>query len=202
MIVIGITGILGSGKSTVSNMLEKEGLDIIDLDGLAKHVIERKEVLDDIRKAFGEEHITGNRVDIEKLRNTAFNNEESLRTLEKIIHPKAAEEMGKKIQRLREKGMRVVIIDGPLLFETGLYKTLDRVVVVSSHMEKIKERLKKRGMGEEDMKRRMPFQIPLEEKEKMADYVVYNNGTEEDLEKEVGDLMEKIKGWEVKVNAP
>jgi dephospho-CoA kinase len=57
-------------------------------------------------------------------------------------------------------------------------------------------------MGEEDMKRRMPFQIPLEEKEKMADYVVYNNGTEEDLEKEVGDLMEKIKGWEVKVNAP
>jgi dephospho-CoA kinase len=202
MIVIGITGILGSGKSTVSNILEQEGFDIIDLDGLAKHVVERKEVLDDIMQAFGEEHITGNRVNIEKLRNTVFNNEESLRTLEKIIHPKVVELMGGKIQHLKEKGTRVVIVDGPLIFETGLYKTLDRIVVVSSHMEKIKERLKKRGMGEEDMKRRMPFQIPLEEKEKMADYVVYNNGTEEDLEKEVGALTEKIKGWEVKVNAP
>jgi len=137
MILIGITGIIGSGKTTVSSMLKKEGFEVIDLDGIAKEVLS----LEDVKK------------------------------------------------------------DGPLLFETGLYRKLDKTVVVSTDAEMLGGRLKNRGMDEEDVKRRMTFQISLKEKEKMADWVVYNNGTVEDLKKETETLLEKIKGWEVEPHA-
>jgi dephospho-CoA kinase len=75
---------------------------------------------------------------------------------------------------------------------------MDKVVVVSADMDTIRERLKLRGMEEEDTNRRLPHQIPLAEKEKMADHVLYNNGTEEDLGKELKILLLKLKEWEVR----
>jgi dephospho-CoA kinase len=198
MILVGITGILGSGKSTVSNILSKEGFPIIDLDRLGKEIINYAETVREIKEAFGEEYIRNNKVDVEKLRNIAFQNMETRKKLESIIHPRIRAELFRRIEEAKQRGAKAVIVDAPLVFETDLPEILDKVVVVSAPMDLIKKRLILRGMAEEDANRRLPHQISLEEKEKMADWVVHNNGTEMELEKEIIILLAKIKEWEVR----
>jgi len=198
MILVGITGIIGSGKTTVSNMLSQEGIPVIDLDRLGKEITDYDEVIRDIEEVFGTEYIANKKVDIVKLRKIAFVDVKTRKKLEAIIHPRVRAELWKKIEHYIDMGARVVVVDAPLLYETGMYKSLDKVVVVSADMDKIRERLKLRGMDEEDTDRRLPHQIPLADKEKMADYVLYNNGLEEDLRKELKTLLLRIKEWEVR----
>jgi dephospho-CoA kinase len=198
MILVGITGIIGSGKTTVSNMLSQEGIPVIDLDRLGKEITDYDEVIRDIEEVFGTEYIANKKVDIVKLRKIAFVDVKTRKKLEAIIHPRVRAELWKKIEHYRDMGARVVVVDAPLLYETGMYKSLDKVVVVSADMDKIRERLKLRGMDEEDTDRRLPHQIPLADKEKMADYILYNNGLEEDLRKELKTLLLRIKEWEVR----
>lgn len=199
MIRIGITGIIGSGKSTVSQMLSEKGFTVIDLDKLAKEVSYSSEVKEEIKKTFGDGFITeNNALNVEKMRDTVFQDEKLLERLEEIIHPRALAEMERLATIEKEKGAAAVIIDIPLLIEKGLGNVVDKVVVVSADMNTIRGRLVKRGMIKEDIERRISHQIPLEEKEKAADYVVYNNGTEDDLRKEIEILLKEIKTWEVK----
>ena len=198
MILIGITGIIGSGKTTVSSMLSQEGIPVIDLDRLGKEVTDYEEVVREIQEFFGAEFIVNDKVNIEKMREIAFIDAETRKKLEAIIHPRVRVELWRRINQFKAEEAQVVIIDAPLLFETGLYKKLDKVVVVSADMDKIKERLRLRGMEEEDANRRLPHQIPLSEKEKMADHVLYNNGAEEDRKKEIKALLLRIKEWEAR----
>jgi dephospho-CoA kinase len=202
MIVIGITGIIGSGKTTASNILKKKGITVIDLDALAKKAIALKEVQEDIARHLGKEYIKDGAPVVDKLKETVFMNKEKLRTLESIIHPRVSEDLWKEIAERREAGVGFLIVDGPLLYETDLHKSLDKIVVVSTEMEKIRERLKTRGLSDNDMDMRMSNQIPLKEKEKRADFVIFNNGTKKDLEQGVEGLLRSIKEWEVMVDAP
>jgi dephospho-CoA kinase len=201
MITLGLTGVLGSGKSTVARLLKERGLDVIDLDGLAKDSLNWKETQDDIRATFGEEYVVDGLVEIEKLRGAAFGQGDALRKLEAIIHPRVRGEVKKRLEALRERGARAVVFDHPLLFETGFDKKVDKVVVVTADMEAIKIRLKKRGMQADDVERRLSFQIPLSQKTASADYVINNNGTEEELQGEVSLFLEKLTSWEEKRNA-
>ena len=104
--------------------------------------------------------------------------------------------MKKKVESLRERGARAVVFDHPLLFETGFDKKVDRVVVVAADMETIKKRLEKRGMQADDVERRLSFQIPLCQKIASADYVINNNGTDKELEREVDLFLRKLTSWE------
>jgi len=202
MIIIGVTGIIGSGKTSASSILKKKGITVIDLDALAKKAIALKEVQEDIASRLGKEYIRDGAPVIDKLKETVFTNKEKLRTLENIIHPRVSEDLWKKIAEKREAGTGFVIIDGPLLYETDLHKSLDKIVVVSTEIEKIRERLRTRGLSDNDMDMRMSNQIPLKEKEKRADFVIFNNGTRKDLEQGVEGLLRRIKEWEVMVDAP
>jgi dephospho-CoA kinase len=201
MITLGLTGVLGSGKSTAARLLREQGLDVIDLDGLAKDSLNWKETQDDIRATFGGEFVLDGVVDIVKLRGAAFNQGDTLRKLEAIIHPRVRGEVKKRIEVLRESGARAVVFDHPLLFETGFDKKVDKVVVVATDMQTIKRRLKKRGMQADDVARRLSFQIPLSQKAASADYVINNNGTEEELRGEVSLFLEKLTSWEEERNA-
>lgn len=202
MITVGITGIIGSGKTTASSMLKRKGFEIIDLDQLSRDLIRKGEVLAEIRRRLGAEYVAEDTVDIVRLRDEVFKNKDLLRILEAIIHPRVRSMLGQRLDELEREGAEVVFVDGPLLFETGFYKELDKIVVVSAKTRTIKERLKARGMTEEDIGRRMPHQIPLTEKEKMADHVVNNNGNVDSLEREVEGLLQRIKEWEVRADAP
>ena len=202
MIIIGLTGVLGSGKSTVAALLKKRGAEVVDLDALAQEALTREQARRDIREAFGDEYIVSGRVDRERLAQEVFKKKDSLRRLESIIHPRVRQEARKRIDAARREGCRVVVVDHPLLFETGFYRKMDRVAVVSTDPQRLRNRLKKRGMEEGDTERRLSIQMPLKEKEARADHVVYNNGTRKGLTKEVGSLWEKILKWEEKKNAP
>ena len=202
MIVVGITGIIGSGKTTASRILKKKGITVVDLDALAKKAVTLKEVQEEIINRLGKEYVKDGNLVVEKLKETVFMNKEKLRTLESIIHPRVREDLWKTIAEKREAGAGFVIVDGPLLYETDLHKSLDKIVVVSTEKEGIRERLRTRGLSDRDMDMRMSNQIPLKEKEKRADFVIFNNGTRRDLEQEVEGLLRRIKEWEVTVDAP
>lgn len=201
MIIVGLTGVIGSGKSTVAGLLRKHGLPVIDFDVLAKTSLTWQETRDDIRHTFGAEFVVDDRVDVERLRETVFVGGHDLRRLEEIIHPRVSEEVERRLVTLEKEGVRAVVIDHPLLFEAGFHRPVDKIVVVSARADIIRERLKKRGMKSEDMERRTFFQIPLEEKEKKADCVIDNNGAENKLEGQVDALVQKITKWEVLGNA-
>jgi dephospho-CoA kinase len=201
MIFLGLTGVLGSGKSTVARFLKERGLDIVDLDSLAKESLTWKETQDDIRATFGDEYVIDGRVDITRLRGAAFNQDDALRKLEAIIHPRVRGEIEKRLETLKKQGVRIVVFDHPLLFETGFDKKVDKVVVVTADMETIRGRLKERGMQADDVERRLSFQIPLAQKAAGADYVINNNGTEKELEKEVDLFLERLTSWEEERNA-
>jgi len=201
MMFLGLTGVLGSGKSTVAGLLKERGLDVIDLDSLAKESLTWKETQDDIRATFGDEYVVNGAVDITKLRGTAFNQSDALRKLEMIVHPRVQAEMEKRIEALTKRGARAVVFDHPLLFETGFDKKVDKVVVVTADIKTIRKRLKERGMQTDDVERRLAFQIPLEQKAARADYVINNNGTAEELEGEVDLFLEKLTSWEEERNA-
>jgi dephospho-CoA kinase len=201
MILIGITGVVGSGKTTVSDILRKKNIDVIDLDKLAKEISEREDVRNDIKVAFGSQYITEDNIAVECVRELVFKDKEKLKKLEDIIHPKVREEMYSRINKFEEQGIKAVVIDAPLLYETGLYRKVNKVVVVSTNAAATKERLKKRGMEEDDIDKRTAIQMPLKEKEAMADVVIYNNGTIEELKKEVDDLLDRIEAWEEEIYA-
>ena len=196
MIIVGLTGILGSGKSTVAAALRRRGLDVIDFDALAKESLTWKETQEDIREAFGDEYVVGGRVDIERLRQTVFAKGPNVRKLETIVHPRVHEEVERRLVALEEKGVKAAIIEHPLLFEVGFHGPVDRIIVVTAKDEIIRERLEKRGMKADDVERRLSFQIPLKEKEEKADFVIDNNGAEDRLGEQIDSLVQRITKWE------
>ena len=191
MIIIGLTGILGSGKSTVAALLRKRGLEVIDLDALARDSLRWKETQDDIKKAFGPKYVIDDAVDVERLKSVAFT-KENLRTLEAIVHPRVMERARRRLNLLEKEGTPMVFIDHPLLFETGFYRRFHKIVVVVAAMDAIRKRLKERGMDPDDAARRLSFQLSSEVKKKMADHIIDNSGTEDELAEQVDRLLEKI----------
>ncbi len=201
MIIVGLTGILGSGKSTVAAALRKRGLDVIDFDGLAKESLNWKETQEEIREAFGDEYVVGGRVDVERLRQSVFTKDLNVRKLEAIIHPRVHEEVERRLIALEEKGVKAAIIEHPLLFEVGFHRPVDKIVVVTAKDDIIRTRLEKRGMRGDDVERRLSFQIPLKEKEEKADYVINNNGAEDQLGEQIDSLVQEITKWEERGHA-
>jgi dephospho-CoA kinase len=196
MILIGLTGIIGSGKSTVAALLRQHGLNVIDLDALARDSLNWKDTQQDIIKAFGTEYVVNQKVDVERLRQTAFSDRRMKDKLESIIHPRVEERVKTTLKKLRGQNTGAVVLDHPLLMEVGFRAKIDKVIVVTAQMDIVRERLKKRGMNSDDIERRIAFQIPLEEKEKLADFVIDNNGTEYDLGTQIDALLQKITKWE------
>jgi dephospho-CoA kinase len=107
------------------------------------------------------------------------------------------EKMSEAIERFRLKGEKVVFVDGPLIFETGTEHMFDKIVVVFAEKDQIVRRMRKRGLKKEEVLLRLSRQLPIELKEKMADYVIRNTGSKKELRQEIKRLMTKIREWEV-----
>lgn len=192
--IIGLTGSIASGKSTVSTMLKRKGFPIVDADEIARQVVELgSPVLQEISRVFGESVLQAdgslNRVELGEI---IFNDEEMRQKLNGIIHPAIRQEMLKQKDEWLAGGANTVIMDIPLLFESKLQSFVDTIIVVSVTPEIQKERLIARNvLSEEEADRRIQSQLPVKEKEKAADAVLFNNGTVEETQKQLDSLLLK-----------
>ncbi|MCB0219799.1 MAG: dephospho-CoA kinase [Chrysiogenetes bacterium] len=191
MKIFGLTGGIACGKSTVSALLTGHGARVIDADQIARDVVlPGKPAYKDIVAAFGEGVLapdgTLNRPALGKI---VFADEKARARLNAITHPRIAQETAQRIQAERAAGTQILIYDAALLVETGGYKMYEALIVVSARPEVQMERLIARdGISEEEARQKIAAQLPLEEKEAVADYVIDNSGTLEELKTRVDAL--------------
>ncbi|AKR11457.1 dephospho-CoA kinase [Bacillus cereus] len=179
-VVIGLTGGIASGKSTVSEMFRELSIPVIDADIIAREVVEQgKPAYNKIVEVFGAEVIQQDgELDRPKLGSIVFYNEEKRLQLNKIVHPAVREEMNRQKEMYIKEGMQAIVLDIPLLFESKLTSLVDRILVVAVTPDTQLERLMKRnGFSEEEATARIQSQMPLAEKVKNADEVINNDGT-------------------------
>ncbi|PHF04655.1 dephospho-CoA kinase [Bacillus pseudomycoides] len=196
-IVIGLTGGIASGKSTVSQMFRELQIPVIDADIIAREVVEQgKEAYKEIVDVFGEEILQADgELDRPKLGSIVFHNEEKRLCLNKIVHPAVRKEMNVQKDMYIKEGVQAVVLDIPLLFESKLTALVDRIVVVAVSPSMQLERLMKRnGFTEEDAKARIDSQMPLAEKATLANKVIYNDGT---IAETKAQLQLILKEWNI-----
>lgn len=181
--IIGLTGSIASGKSTVAKMIQSYNLPIVDADIVARQVVEPGTVtLKKIAEAFGDEVIAEDgSMDRAKVGSIIFHNEDMRKTLNGIIHPAIREEMLRQRDEFMSYGEKNIFMDIPLLFESKLEHFVEKIIVVSVEEEVQLQRLMARnGFTEDEAKARIATQMPVKEKEQLADAVIHNNGTLED----------------------
>ncbi len=196
MRVVGLTGGIGSGKSSVARMLIELGASVIDADQLAREAVEPgSEGLSAIIERFG----TGvldekGELDRRKLGAQVFSDVEARRDLNAIVHPKVAALAMARIAELSERGTALAIYDVPLFFENGLDKIIPEVIVVHVSPATQRERIRGRdGLSEKEIEDRIASQLPLADKVKRATFVIENDGsmahTREQVERLYGRLL-------------
>ncbi|MCH7322368.1 dephospho-CoA kinase [Solibacillus sp. MA9] len=182
-VIIGLTGSIASGKSTVAKMIQSYKLPIVDADLIARQVVEPgTPTIKKIAEAFGEEVIAvDGSMDRAKVGSIIFHNGDMRQTLNGIIHPAIREEMLRQRDEFMSYGEKNIFMDIPLLFESKLEHFVEKIIVVSVEEEVQLQRLMARnGFTEDEARARIATQIPVKEKEQLADAVIHNNGTLED----------------------
>jgi dephospho-CoA kinase len=181
--IIGLTGGIASGKTTVSNILKELGAIIIDADKIAHEVLNKGEKgWKRVVKHFGNRILTDNgEIDRSYLGKIVFSNKDELRLLESITHPLIIEEIKNEIDRGRKTG-KILVLDAPLLYETGLDRLVDQVWVVYVSKDIQLSRLKRRnGLNKKEAELRIDSQLSLKKKIEMADIVIDNNLSKKEL---------------------
>ncbi len=194
-LVVGLTGGIGSGKSTVARMLEAHGARIVDADRIAREVVAPgSEALEAIRARFGQGvfDLDGN-LDRPALGALVFADPAARRDLEAITHPRIGAVAARETEAARAAGVPVVVYEAALIVENRLYEGLDALIVVASAPKTQVERVVERdGLSEDEAHRRLAAQLPLAEKVKVADYVVDNDGTLEETRSQVDAIWREL----------
>ena len=191
--IIGLTGSIASGKSTVSEMLKTSGYPIIDADLVARLVVEPgSDTLAQIAQAFGPDVIREDgTMDRPKVGEIIFNDPASRKILNDIIHPAIRQEMLQQRQEYLAEGYKTIIMDIPLLFESRLQHLADKILVVSVTEENQFNRLVERnGFTEKEARARISSQLPMSVKEDGADAVIYNNGTLDETKWQLNRILD------------
>ncbi|RHW33464.1 dephospho-CoA kinase [Lysinibacillus yapensis] len=195
--IIGLTGSIASGKSTVAKQLKEYGLPIVDADEIARLVVEPgTPTLHKIAEVFGEEALTQDgRMDRQKIGSIIFHDEEKRKALNSIIHPAIRQEMLRQRDEYLDAGAKTVVMDIPLLFESKLQHYVEKILVVSvSEETQLKRLMARNGLSQEDANARIHSQLPMSVKEQGADAVIDNNGT---IEETLQQLENILRGWNV-----
>lgn len=195
--IIGLTGSIASGKSTVANMLKEYGLPIVDADVVARLVVEPgTSTLQKIVEAFGEDALTEDgAMNRQKIGAIIFNDEVKRKVLNGIIHPAIRQEMLRQRDEHVENGEKTVVMDIPLLFESKLQHFVEKILVVSvSEETQLKRLMERNQLSEADAKARIQSQLSLSVKEQGADAVINNNGA---IEETAQQLETILRNWNV-----
>ena len=188
-IVLGLTGGFGTGKSTVAGMFQELGAWIIDADRIAHEALRKESpVYAEIAKLFPDAAAAGD-LDRKKIAEVIFAQPEKKKRLEALVHPYVFERMEQEISEAEEA---VLVLDVPLLFETGLNVRCDAVCVVDAPELAVAERLKLRGFTQSEIDARKKAQIPLEEKKKKANFIINNSQNLEQTKQEVEKIWKDL----------
>lgn len=195
MLLVGLTGGIGSGKSTVARMLEDRGAVVFDADALARKAVEPGTPgHDKVIERFGADILgPGGEIDRGALASVVFADPAARRELEGIVHPEVRRMFAEACEEHRGTD-HVVVLSAPLLFETGMHTAFEVLIVVSAQVGTQIERLMRdRAMSEEAIRARIAAQAPLEDKAAVADVIVDNDGTLEELEGQVDRLWADLR---------
>lgn len=189
--VIGLTGGIGTGKSTVSELLAVHGFKIVDADIAAREAVEKgSEGLEQVRRTFGDESIDENgEMNRKYVGEIVFNDDKKREELNHIIHPIVRELMEKQKEAYLEQGYNV-IMDIPLLFENNLQDTVDETwLVYASESIQVERLMERNDLTQEEAKARVYSQISIDKKRRMADHVIDNRGTLLELKQNLEALL-------------
>lgn len=196
MKLIGLTGGIGSGKSTVAKICRERGWKVVDADGIARDVVKPgRPALAELAAAFGEDILLADgSLNRKELATRAFVDKEHTELLNSITHPRIQAETQRRFAEAREEGYDFVVYDMPLLVDNGLDKDMDYVIVVDVAVEERVRRLAaSRGLEEEDARRRIAAQVTDEVRLAAATHVIDNNGTLEQLRARAVEVMNRIE---------
>ncbi len=193
MLLVGLTGGIGSGKSTVARLLAGRGAVVIDADALARDAVTSgTDGFRQVLERFGPQIVGADgELDRAALARIVFADPDRRQILEAIVHPQVQRGIAERIAS-QAGSDRIVVLDSPLLVETGAHQACDVVVVVRAPVPLRVQRLVARGMDETDVRARMDAQAPVAEAERVADEIVDNDGSQEDLGTRVGALWDRL----------
>ena len=201
--VIGLTGGIGTGKSTVSQILQEKKFPVIDLDTIAHEVIKIPKVIEKIVENFGKEVLenSGNfenennaiRISREKLGKIIFENKEKRLLLNSIMHPEILHTMREQISKYK-KNNKIIFVEIQLLFEVQWEKEFDYILLISAKKStQIRRILERDKRSENDALNIINSQLPLDEKKKRSDFVIENDGNIEELKEKIDKFLEYLE---------
>lgn len=196
MLKIGLTGSIGTGKSTVSKLLRERGIAVIDADLLAREIVKKgQECLNDLKNVFGNQVLTiDGELDRKKLGQIVFSDDSKLELLNSVTHPHIRRRMKVQMNELESKNNKVIVLDIPLLFEAKMEDLVDIVLVVFAKEEiQIKRIMERDNCTQEEAMRIIKTQISQQDKISKSDYTIDNSGTIEELKEKLNGFLEKIE---------
>ncbi|MBT4149501.1 MAG: dephospho-CoA kinase [Candidatus Marinimicrobia bacterium] len=196
MLRVGLTGGIGSGKSTASNFFEAFGSFVINADEEAKKLMSSNETVQhELIAEFGTDIIdVSGQINKAKLAKIAFQDEDHQQTLNSVIHPYIYDSIDNQFNRVLKNGkFDIFIVDGALIFESGYDVHMDYIIVVTALLKnRIERALGRKTLSRDEILKRINLQWSEEEKVNLADFVIHNDGSEEDLKNNVKSLIEKL----------
>lgn len=197
--VVGITGNIGTGKTTVCRFIEQLGFPVIYTDILAKEIMENdSNVKEKIIQNFGiNSYLPNGKVNSQYIANLVFGNDsqsnELLYKLNSIVHPVVIDKLIESIEQFGRSN-KIIFVESALIFEAGLEEAFDFIILVTASKDKIFERYEKVGLlNKEDINRRLSKQIDVQIKQDYADFTLYNNGSLEELKKNTEFIIGMIQ---------
>lgn len=191
MIIICLTGNYGMGKSTVARMFREFGAIVIDTDDIVRKLLKDITVIYEIKKAFGEDIVEGNEINKKLLAEIVFEHPHLRISLENILHPRVFKKIDEEITKITDTSA-IVIIEAPVIFERGYQNRFDKIITVYTSEDIAIQRLKEKGISEDDARKRLKSQFPVEMKISKSDFVIDNSKDLENTRRQVEEIFSRL----------
>lgn len=192
MLLVGLTGNYGMGKSTILKMFEKFGAITIDTDDIVRSLLVERQIIEKVREILGDEVFNQNgSLNKEKVANIIFKNIKIKNLLEDLLHPLVFEKIDSFLKQINNKD-KIIIVEIPLLFEKGYEDLFDKKITVYTTEDIALGRLEAKGINRQEAKLRLKSQLPIQQKIENADFVIDNSGSISDTEAQVQKIFNEL----------